>query len=188
MQLILKLDLEISFNTVEQAAIMESVRSQFGLRAHVRYWEAESRPRSPIFIQDAQGRLTQAPFDSVQGAQQGSVHGAQAHNAAYQACFNEVDAYLQTPGGVLRADCDDCVIIAKPPAAVEAFRRLTAAISGRGGTVQPPKSQAYATAEVKRAMDAAGHTLPRPPHSQGGWTGVLVLTTPGQKPFFIWTR
>ena len=70
MQLILKLDLEISFNKVERAAIMESVRSQFGLRAHVRYWEAESRPRSPIFIQDAQGRLTRAPFDSVQGAQE----------------------------------------------------------------------------------------------------------------------
>ena len=47
------------------------MRSRFGLRAHVLYWEAE----------DAQGRLTRAPFDSVQGAQQGSVYGAEAYNA-----------------------------------------------------------------------------------------------------------
>ena len=41
-QHIIKVDLKNSFNMVERAAIMESVRSRHGLRAHVRYWEAES--------------------------------------------------------------------------------------------------------------------------------------------------
>ena len=64
-QIMIKLDLENSFNKVERASIMAAVRSRYGLSAYIRYWEAESRPRSPIFITDAQGRLTQAPFDSV---------------------------------------------------------------------------------------------------------------------------
>ena len=93
-------------------------------------------------------------------SRQGSEYGAKGHNAAYQVCFNEVGAFLQTNGGVLRAGCDDCVIVSPPLAAAEAFRRFIVAISERGGTVQPTKSKAYATAEVKSAMAAAGHTLP----------------------------
>ena len=125
-----------------------------------RHWETEPRPRPPIFYQDAQGHLTQAPFGSAEGTQQGSEYGAKGHNAAYQVCINKVGAFLQTHGGVLRAGCDDCVIVSPPLAVAEAFRRFIVAISERGGTAQPTKSKAYATAEVKRAMAAAGHTLP----------------------------
>ena len=50
------------------------------ISAFIRYWETESRPRSPIFIVDTRGRLTQAPFDSVKGTQQDSEHGAKGHN------------------------------------------------------------------------------------------------------------
>ena len=66
-QLMIKLDLENSFNKVKRAAIMEAVRSRHDLRAFTCYWEVESRPRPPIFIMDVQGRLIQAPFDSVDG-------------------------------------------------------------------------------------------------------------------------
>ena len=159
-QIMIKLDLENSFNKVERADIMAAARSRHGLSAYIRYWEAESRPRSPIFITDAQGRLVQAPFDSVCGTQQGSEYGGKGHNVAYQECFDSVNAFLQAHGGVLKADCDDCVIVAAPEVAGEAFQQIVVGVGVRGGTVQPTKSKAYATPEVKEAMAAAGHALP----------------------------
>ena len=191
-QVMIKLDFKNSFNKVERASIMTSARARHRLSAFVRYWETESRPRSPIFIVGAQGRLVQAPFDSVQGTQQGSEYGAKGHNAAYQDCFDDVNAFLQPHGGVLRADCDDCVIVAPPVVAAEAFDRLVIAVGVRGGAVQPTKSKAYATAAVREAMAAAGHSLPEGVAWGKNWDadgneafGLVVAGTPLGEPQFV---
>ena len=189
--LLLKLDLKNSFNLVNRAAIMEAARLRHGLSSCVRTGETESRPRSPIFIVDTRGRLTQAPFDSVEGAQQGSEYGAKGHNRVPE-CFNAVNAFLQPHGGVLRADCDDCVIAAPPAVVGEAFERLVTAIEACGGTVQPTKSKAYATPEVKAMMADEGLSLPDGvewgTNADADGTessGLVVAGTPVGEPQFI---
>ena len=189
-QLMIKCDFKNSFNLVERAVIMGAGRGR--LPTMHRYWEAESRPRSPIFIADRHGHLVQAPFDSVQGTQQGSEYGAKGHNAAYQPLFDELNAFLQMHGGIVRADCDDCVICAPPALAVEAFRRLAAGARERGGQLQPTKSKAYALDVVKDAMVDAGVVLPEGvawgtnSDADGAEAfGMVVAGTPIGDPLFV---
>lgn len=84
---------------------METARSRYVLRAYRRYLEAESRPRSPIFYQDAQGSprppypgsVRQRPLRERSRVANTAL-SAKAHNAACQVYFNEVDALVPRGG------------------------------------------------------------------------------------------
>jgi hypothetical protein len=76
--------------------------------------------------------------------------------------------------------------------AAEAFRRLVVGVGGQGGTVQPTKSEAYASPEMRAAMSAAGHALPQgvvwgTNEDAAGATsfGLVVAGTPVGDPSFV---